>query len=142
MEQRGASQACTHPAVRKMKCADLQVRAEASSTTQLTHSLWTHADELIRVYSLSEQVSVQVSVQSYLTVVYTGQIRIHCCCASRPVSAVRGGSTLCRRAGSEADIKEKMQNEGCRAIERLIILCDNHQVSPAAPETVLFYSEL
>lgn len=50
----GSSQARSRPAVRKMKGAGLQFRSEASSTALLICSLWTHADELICVYSLSE----------------------------------------------------------------------------------------
>lgn len=49
---------------------------------------------------------------------------------------------LCQRGVRETHVKEKMQNEGCRAIESLIILCDNCQVSLAAPETVSFCSDL
>lgn len=52
--QSRSTQACSHPAVRKMKGGGLQLRSVMSSTTQLIHRLWTHADELIHVSIPSE----------------------------------------------------------------------------------------
>lgn len=50
--QSRSTQACSYPVVSKMKGAGLPFRSVTSSTTQLTRSLRTHADELIHLYSL------------------------------------------------------------------------------------------
>lgn len=49
-----------HPIIRTMKGAALQFRSIMPSTAQRVCSLWTHADEFIHIYSLSEDFQAKL----------------------------------------------------------------------------------
>lgn len=135
-----STQACSHPVVRKMKGAGLQFRSVTSSTTQLIHSLWTHADELIRIYSLSENFHANPPDCSIHRSEQHTRLPALCACWCALLRCQTRERAVPGWGGCGAD--KNRQNEGLssnrKAYATRLLLCDSHQVNRVALETICF----